>query len=211
MPAAYVITLVRKKKILHLFFLCLLFLPWQSFSQVSQEKIDPKNFKSDVLSELILNQINETRDSLDIGILEEESSLTKAAEQHAEYLKKIGKLTHKQKNRKFSTPAKRVKHFGGEFKAVAENIAFSSAGPTIIKGDSRRFTYNTYQKVATEIVEGWKKSPGHYKNIANGNMNKTGVAVSYNRNSNIIYAVQVFTETWKNGKRPVVKLLWFRF
>lgn len=203
--------LSAKTKNKPLFFLFLLFLPFPSFSQVSKGEINPENFRQDLLSNLIFDKINEARDSLGLQMLEKDSILQKAAQQHAQYLKKTGRLSHKQKNRKFVSPAKRVKHFGGDFKAVAENVFLISAGPTIIKGSNREFSFNSYQDVATEIVKGWINSPGHFKNISDADMDHTGVAVSYDQNKNIIYAVQVFTESLKDGERPVVKILWFIF
>ena len=181
-------------------------LPQVGFSQDPNDKINPNNFNSELLSQLITNKINGTRDSLGIQTLTEAEPLNKAAEHHAEYLKNTGKLSHKEKNRKYSSPAKRVKQFGGEFKAVAENVAFVSAGPTKITGNKKEFTYNTYNEVAKTFVRNWIKSPGHYKNISDPEMNKTGVAVSYDPKKNLVYAVQVFSETEVAKERPLTRM-----
>jgi len=54
-------------------------------------------------------------------------------------------------------------------------------------------------------VEGWKNSPGHYKNIIIPELNLTGVTVSCNPLSQIVFGVQKFgmTQTTLNGNKII--------
>ncbi|MEL7120197.1 MAG: CAP domain-containing protein [Bacteroidota bacterium] len=70
-----------------------------------------------------------------------------AAERHAKDIQKRGKLNHKGSDG--STIASRVKATGYDWKNVAENLAL---------GD-----FNT-----RTVIDAWKRSPGHCKNMMDG-------------------------------------------
>ena len=144
------------------------------YSQVDQAK----------LSSLIVVRINQARDSLKLKpVTPSPKALFKAADNHAAYLLKTGKLSHTQTDSKYKDPAVRIAAFGGNYPICSENVAYIVPDPnqTI-----------TYQELANQFVAGWIKSPGHFKNLSNPNVTETAVAVSFDKTKKLFYAVQVF-------------------
>ncbi len=52
--------------------------------------------------------------------------------------------------------------------------------------------YATEKELAETFVEGWEKSPPHYRNMINKRFAVTGVGVAYRKDSNSYFAVQMF-------------------
>jgi len=104
--------------------------------------------------------------------------LAETARDFAAFMARTDKYGHDADG---SQPAERVKNHGYEYCAVAENIAceFSSEG----------FTTN---ELARGFLEGWKKSPGHRKNMLDPEVVEVGMAVAHSEDSDKYYAVQVF-------------------
>ena len=119
---------------------------------------------------------NEFRREHDLGPLEAQDALASSAREFAAYMARTGNYGHEADGR---TPAERAKAHGYEYCSVAENIAWIS---------SRR-AFLTAQ-LASGLVEGWKQSPEHRKNLLRPELTQTGVAIA-RAGSGRYYAVQM--------------------
>jgi len=104
----------------------------------------------------VFNKINEYRDSFHIPKLEWDSCAYKAANYQSTYLKSAnGVVGHSNKNKGFEDVRKRYEKAGG--------------GKTLLLGEICNSTNKNYkvidtlieEKLATEIISLWKKSPNH--------------------------------------------------
>jgi uncharacterized protein YkwD len=104
-------------------------------------------------------------------------------------------LKHEQKDiPEREGPHDRINYYGGNFSMTAENIAFTHIYISVGSGRSTGGSniINDYKSLASWFVEGWKNSPGHYRNIVTSEFNITGVTVSYNPLTKRIFGVQKF-------------------
>ena len=83
--------------------------------------------------------------------------LESAAKKHSEYMNRTGELDHKGENN--SNAGTRISNEGYQWQAYGENIAEG---------------YSTEE----EVMEAWLNSPGHCKNIMNGEFKEMGVGTS---------------------------------
>jgi uncharacterized protein YkwD len=106
--------------------------------------------------------------------------LEKAARDFAEYMARTGKFDHVVDG---TTPSSRVKAAGYQFCRIGENLArhYSTHGFTT-------------PDLGRRMVEGWKESAGHRRNMLEPDVIETGVAVVHKRHDGIddFYAVQLF-------------------
>jgi uncharacterized protein YkwD len=105
-----------------------------------------------------------------VGMLVWNDNLAAAAQEQAEYLIKKKSISHTGAHG--STPESRTKKHGYRWSWVGENVA---------KGQSS----------LEEVIKAWMKSPGHCRNIMNGNYTEFGAAVVLAKNGQLIW-VQVF-------------------
>ena len=91
------------------------------------------------------------------------AALAAAARAFAEYIARTGKFSHEADGR---TPRDRVLAQGYRYCLVAENLAWNL--------DSRGYETD---RLAREVVEGWKASPGHRDNLLLPGATDIGVAV----------------------------------
>lgn len=119
---------------------------------------------------------NEFRAEHKLEPLEANDALSSSAQEFAAYMANTGNYGHQADGR---TPAERAKAHGYEYCSVAENIAWIS---------SRR-AFLTAQ-LARGLVEGWKRSPEHRKNMLRPELTQTGVAIA-RAESGRYYAVQM--------------------
>jgi hypothetical protein len=112
----------------------------------------------------IVERTNAFRTGQGLSMLSRNGALDRAARDFATYLAKSGKFAHEADGRQ---PADRTKAAGYWHCIVAENLALNL--------DSRGFTV---QKLAGEAIEGWKKSPGHRKNMELPYVTEIGVGVA---------------------------------
>jgi uncharacterized protein YkwD len=110
--------------------------------------------------------------------LKENPQLTEAAGYFAKFMASTDKYGHEADGK---TPAERAREYKYDYCGIDENIAFvySSEG------------YGTGE-VAQGLVEGWKKSPGHRKNMLDPDMIEAGMAVARSEKSGKYYGVQMF-------------------
>lgn len=153
--------------------------------------IDFKNFDNEKLNTLILRGINNYRKSLKLSALENDEVLTKAASNHAAYLLKEKKLTHTQSKSNYKDPQKRVSTYGGKHTMIGENVAFTFANVVVNTKKNKKIKLETYEELAAHFVDVWVESPPHLKNIKQS-FTLSGISVSADPKTNIVYAVQVF-------------------
>ncbi len=112
----------------------------------------------------IVQLTNEFRRSEKLGEVKRNRELDHAAKLFAEYLAKTGRFAHEADGRQ---PADRAKAAGYKFCTIAENLALNQ--------DSRGFKS---EALAKQVVEGWKNSPGHRKNMVQPGVTEIGVGVA---------------------------------
>lgn len=147
------------------------------------------------LNELVLDKVNNLRDSLGLSKLALDQTLNKAAEDHAYYISTKNELSHFQKTFSKETPSERVYFYGGNRTYVGENVAS-------VTNDSTR-------KIAESLFNGWYNSPGHYENMVNPLYSKMGLGVSKLKGKSV-FAAQVFSSNEINLPKEfeIDKLAW---
>lgn len=154
-----------------------------SISIFSQQEVEI-DFKK--LNSKVSFLINNHRKSLKLKEFEKDTFLLKAAEDHSLYLKKLGFLSHEQKDVKKKNPSDRVIFYGGKkFSGFGENILFTS-----IKQE--KYSDKELDKLAQTIFNQWKNSPPHYKNITNKDFDAADLGFFIDIKRNRIYATHVF-------------------
>jgi len=108
------------------------------------------------------NMINSYRQQRGLRPLTLNNRLTQAARHHSSDLARGGRISHKGSDG--SNPWTRIKATGYRAKLTAENVG---AG----------------QRSFTEVMQGWKKSPGHNKNLLLPDAVHMGIALEKNPNS----------------------------
>ena len=106
------------------------------------------------------------------------AELQAAAHEFARYMARTGKVSHTADGRQ---PAERAAEQGYDYCIVSENIAyhFRSGG------------YASAAALAGELVEGWKHSPEHRKNMVDSAVTQTGTGVARDE-AGRYFAVQMF-------------------
>ena len=127
---------------------------------------------------MIVERTNVFRVSEGLHPVEANAMLERTAQQFADFMARTGEYGHEADG---STPAERAKRHGYDYCSVSENISFqySSSGFTTLE-------------LATRLTEGWKRSPGHRKNMLDAHVTETGVALARNPRTGYHYAVQMF-------------------
>jgi uncharacterized protein YkwD len=184
-----------------LLFALISFFSFSASSQSLEDTIDVRAFNSNLISKLMLEKVNQIRDSLHLSILEDDPILFKAAQSQVNFIVKTNQLTHIQKKKKLATPIDRVKYFKGAFLIVEENCSATFTGKPIIERDRKEHIYYTYRQVANVLIKAWVNTPKNFKNMINKDMKLSGIALSINPGKGEIFAVHVVgTKT----KPPVV-------
>jgi uncharacterized protein YkwD len=131
----------------------------------------------DRVEQWIVEQTNQLRRSHDLLPTAENLRLQVAARGFARFMARSGQYGHEADGRQ---PVQRTRAAGYDECQVAENIAFqySSAG------------FGT-QALAEGFFDGWLNSPGHRRNMLNGDVTETAVAIARSERGRY-YAVQLF-------------------
>lgn len=104
--------------------------------------------------------------------------LAQAARAYAEFLAQSNLFSHTADGRQHS---ERIRVSGYEACATAENLSLNM--------DSRGFES---RQLARDAIEGWKKSPGHRRNMMNAYVTEIGVGTAKARNEQKFLSVQLF-------------------
>lgn len=158
----------------------------------AEETIDTRRFDISLLEDLVHEEINKLRAKKRRTVLQKDDCLRRAADLQNEYVMKIDKLTHSQRNKDRKTVLERSRLFGCTHMLVGENLQF--LGFTIIKQNGKIIDIEapTYNEAAKDMAENWKNSPGHYENLIHKDFYRVGTVVAYDSQENGIYATQVF-------------------
>ena len=143
-----------------------------------QANDDVKNPDLAEVARLIMEGTNRFRKEEGRGQLKRQEQLVATARDYAKFLAKNEKLSHEADG---SDPRERAKKHDYRPCIVAENIAYEY--------DSEGFQS---EELARRFLEGWKKSPGHRKNLLDPYLLEAGMAVAQSKESSKYYAVQVF-------------------
>lgn len=139
---------------------------------------DTTRIDESAVAQQIIQKTNAFRATQNHSKLEENPKLRNAAQYFAEYMAKNDVYGHHADGNR---PAERVKRYEYDYCLVLENIAyqFNSAG-------------FTEDELAERLVEGWKTSPKHRKNMLDDDATETAVAVARSDDTGYWYAVQLF-------------------
>jgi uncharacterized protein YkwD len=128
----------------------------------------------------VIDGTNDFRRAEGRQALKRNAELEATARAFAEYMARTGKFDHGADG---STPAARAERHGYDYCFVAENISrqYSTAG------------FGTAE-LARQLVEGWKQSPGHRRNMLEPDVVETAVAIAHRtyKGYQDYYAVQLF-------------------
>ena len=131
----------------------------------------------DEVAWLIIDLTNEFRVEHGRNKVAANARLTEAARYFAGYIAKTGRFSHDADG---MVPATRAQKHGYEYCIVSENLAYREvSGPAPAR------------ELAQGLVEGWKKSPGHRKNMLDPDVTDIGAAVARNQKG-AYYAAQMF-------------------
>ena len=176
---------------LYILLVCICFSFVTDNTPFSIEQIDTKTLES-----LIVKRLNDVRVKEHLNPLTENVVLKKAAEDQAKYISSIGKLSHRQPNKKKEKARNRVVFYGGNMQGVGENTAYITVFETALyRGEHGQVdTVNiTSMKQATDyITYAWMNSESHKTNILYEKYSETGLKVIYNKQRKTLFAVQVF-------------------
>lgn len=126
----------------------------------------------------IVEMTNLFRRSEKLGAVRRNPVLDRVAREYARYLAKTGTFSHRANGK---GPAARAKAGGYRYCEVAENLA--------LDGDSRGFET---RQLARAAMEGWKKSPGHRRNLLGRYLTEIGVGVAKAPGKQTYLSVQLF-------------------
>lgn len=153
--------------------------------------MDVYNIDNALLNKYILLEVNKLRKKEKVDPIENRMELLAAAQDHANYMMNERKLTHFQKFNKIKkSPKNRVDYYGRLFNTVGENVQLANLR-IVARSTDKNPPISTYEQLAEELVENWKKSPGHFKNMVSPDFKSTYTAVSINADGEV-YACQVF-------------------
>jgi len=173
-------------------FILVAFSIFLSLNHSYSQKIDIHDFNYQYLEYLIKTGIDSLRQIEDLKPLHHDSILYLAAKDHASYMLGTNVLSHEQRDiPERETPHDRINYYGGNYSRTGENIAFTHIYLPVESGRSTGESniIDDYRSLASSFVEGWKNSPGHYRNIVTSEFNITGVTVSYNPLTQKIFGV----------------------
>lgn len=153
-----------------------------SFTQSSAQL---KAVEKQQLTTTLLKRINTHRIQKEHVALTRNLDLSKAVAVQCEYLSKAGKLSHNHAEEDLKTPKKRVAKFNKSFVAVGENVLYSK--PTGLP-----LSKTAINKLAYDMFNSWKNSPGHYANMISDVYSHSDFAFDYDPKTRRVYAVHVF-------------------
>jgi uncharacterized protein YkwD len=127
---------------------------------------------------LIVAKTNEFRKKQGRAAVKTNPLLTETVREFAAFMARTDKFSHKADGKEPSDRARQHKY---SYCVIAENIAYEYSSEGFAAAD-----------LAARFVEGWKKSPGHRKNMLDPDVTETGVAVAQSEKSGKFYAVAMF-------------------
>jgi hypothetical protein len=121
---------------------------------------------------------NALRQSQSVNALAWSPKLAAAAQELARHMAATGRYGHDADGR---NPMERAQAHGYAFCHISENIA-----------NLQRSTGFDDQALASAVIDGWKSSPIHRRNMLDPDVTESAVAVAQNERTHRWYAVQLF-------------------
>jgi len=153
----------------------------------------PQRADVQAVESLVIEGTNEFRASQNLSRLERNERLDRAARSFAQHLASGGAFAHESGG---TTPEVRVFQAGYSACVIAENLAreYSSAG------------FAT-RELGQKLVQDWKNSPGHRRNLLERDALDTGVAVVHRSHDGVedFYAVQLLGRAESQEVRFMVR------
>ena len=145
----------------------LIFFILGSLQAAAQVKlIDLNNFDSDYLNQMIIKNVNSERRKKREDSVHIDKTLLPPAQDQADYMASHNYIGHDQKKTDKPTFEKRMDVYGCNHKIAVENVQSIDIKYLLGKNKNRL----TYIKLAKIIVDNWRKSNAHYKNMINPNV-----------------------------------------
>ena len=146
----------------------------------------------ELLNSFIQSEVNKLRTEVKLDPVENDSSLRRACLIHSEYMSNTKKIDHYEKKKDVETPKNRVEKFGGLYSIIGENIQSIQPSTTIkLKGEKKPTTITDYERLAKCLVENWRNSEPHYRNIISPDYHVT-YCDFYVDKKGYLYATQLF-------------------
>jgi uncharacterized protein YkwD len=133
---------------------------------------------ADRVERIVVAETNQLRRDEGLAATGPDATLRRTAEAFAAFMARTGKYGHEADGR---TPGERARHHGYDWCRVSENISYQWSSAD----------FDTAE-LAQRLVDGWKKSPGHRRNMLDPDVTETAVAVARSAKSGKYYAVQMF-------------------
>ena len=130
------------------------------------------------VEKLIVAKTNEFRQEQGRAAVKTNPQLTETVREFAAFMARTDKYGHEADGKQ---PADRASEHKYDYCVIAENIAYEYSSEGFATAD-----------LAARLVEGWKKSPGHRKNMLDPDVTETGMAVAHREKSGKYYAVEMF-------------------
>ena len=127
---------------------------------------------------LILEATNRFRAAQGASPVDPQRQLAATARDFAGFMAKTGKFGHEADG---AEPTARARRHGYDYCMVAENIGYQY----------RSRGFESEAQLAESFLEGWKRSPGHRRNLEDREATQIGVGVARAHDGRY-YAVQVF-------------------
>lgn len=161
-------------------------------SAKANAKINPQNIDLNLLEILLHEEINKARKANKLSALGKNTILRNAAVDQNNYQLTVKDLTHKQKTPGKENLIDRVRHYGGGFQLIAENLIYEGFTVRTTNGVQSAIITPTYREMAKTMTRNWLNSPPHRKNILQRELKLVGTAMAFNGQNNAVYATQVF-------------------
>jgi uncharacterized protein YkwD len=143
--------------------------------------------------------VNDQRTNAKLASLEYDTALVKIARAHSEDMARRNFFNHVNPDGK--DPTERGEAAGYVCRKVSgtrvtqglgENLFQANLYSRILtRGNQKTYDWNSAEKIASEAVAGWMKSPGHRQNILQRTYTKTGIGIAI-ANDDKVYVTQVF-------------------
>lgn len=175
-----------------------------TFQLLAQVKlIDLNNFDADYLNQLIIKAVNNERRKKRLDSVYVDSTLFPPAQNQSDYMAANNYIGHDQKKTNKLTFEKRMEVYGCNHKIAVENVQSIDVKFLLGKNKNRL----TYVKLAKIIVDNWKKSSEHNKNMLNAQVR--GINHGFAFKDGYLYITQIlaskpFLDTYSYVKEETI-------
>lgn len=163
-------------------------------AKASQIVVPTKRINQNLFDDAVRAEVNYHRCRAGLrAVGDAGNGVTKVAQGHSSWMASRQILSHKSTVPGRSSLSQRIKSTGVSFRTGSENIGMvhryqidnrrfqivDSASCRFQTREGRPLPAHSYASLARHIVQLWMDSPGHRKNILDGRVSKTAVAVAF--------------------------------